>query len=137
MNYRHKVTVKAAIYSADNSSVLVLQFPAPRSEDNKYGLPGGHIDEGETPDQALARELQEELAISVPDVKRCDFFSHKNGKIVLAYTGHAPSDFVMTPSRPEFEFGVWKTREEFEQIDIDPGYKKFALESWPAIKNVE
>lgn len=136
MNGRYKVTVKAALYSVDHSSVLVLQFPAPRSEDNKYGLPGGHIDAGETPDEALARELQEELAISVPDAKRRDFFLHQNGKIVLAYIGYAPLNLVMKPSRPEFEYGVWKTREEFEHIDIDPGYKKFVLKNWSATENV-
>jgi hypothetical protein len=37
----------------------------------------------------------------------------------------------MKPSRPEFEYGVWKTKEEFERIDIDAGYKKFVLEHWP------
>jgi 8-oxo-dGTP diphosphatase len=131
MNDTHKVTVKVAIYSTDGSSVLALRFPARRNHDNTYGLPGGHIDAGETPDQALARELEEELAISLPEVKRCDFFSHKNGKIVLAYTGQAPLDLVMDPSRPEFEYGEWKTKEEFEQIDIEQGYKRFALANWP------
>ncbi len=44
-----------------NNSVLLI-------EHRKYGrwmLPGGHIDENERPDEALSREIFEELGISV------------------------------------------------------------------------
>lgn len=132
MTDRHKVSAKAAIYSPDHNSVLVMQFPAPNDHDDIYGLPGGHVDAGEDPDGALARELVEELGITIGQMKRSDFFLHRNGKIVLAYVGVAPRDLVMTASRPEFEVGVWKTKAEFERVDIDPAYKKFVLENWPS-----
>ncbi len=31
---------------------------------NKWNLPGGQIEEGESPEQAIARELHEEIALS-------------------------------------------------------------------------
>ncbi len=36
-------------------------------EDGKLCLPGGHIEAGETPRQAAAREVQEELGLEIPE----------------------------------------------------------------------
>lgn len=55
---RHEVSVKVALYSSDGKRVLLMYYP----HDDGFGLPGGHIDAGETPDVALERELREELA---------------------------------------------------------------------------
>ena len=83
----------------------------------------------------MARELNEELGITLPGLKRSDFFLHRNGKIVLAYTASVPSELVLTPSRPELEIGVWVAKDDFESIDIDPGYKRFVLKNWPVSGN--
>ena len=54
---QHEVSVKVALYSRDGKRVLMMYYP----HDDGFGLPGGHIDAGETPDVALERELREEL----------------------------------------------------------------------------
>ena len=58
---RHEVSVKVALYSSDGKRVLLMYYP----HDDGFGLPGGHIDAGETPDVALERELREELGIEL------------------------------------------------------------------------
>jgi 8-oxo-dGTP diphosphatase len=35
---------------------------------NRWGLPGGHIDEGETPEACILREMREELGLSLHNV---------------------------------------------------------------------
>ncbi|HEU4830721.1 MAG TPA: NUDIX hydrolase [Candidatus Saccharimonadales bacterium] len=129
---KHFVTTKAAIYSDDNQSVLVMKY-AFRRKYQGFGLPGGHVDAGETPDQAIARELDEELGIRIENLERRDFFLHSGGHVVLAFVGHASSDFVMTPSDPQVEFGVWKTRQELDTIEISDAYRAFIVANWPAL----
>jgi 8-oxo-dGTP diphosphatase len=56
--------VAAALVDADGR-VLVQQRPEGRQMAGLWEFPGGKIDPGETPEEALIRELREELAINV------------------------------------------------------------------------
>lgn len=56
--------VAAALMDADGG-VLVQQRPAGKSLAGLWEFPGGKVEAGETPESALARELDEELAITV------------------------------------------------------------------------
>ncbi|MDP2672220.1 MAG: NUDIX hydrolase [Nanoarchaeota archaeon] len=44
----------------------------------EYGFFGGHIEEGETPEQTLKRELKEELDIEIDDLQDLKFFKQFN-----------------------------------------------------------
>ncbi len=54
--------VAAALIDSDGR-VLVQQRPAGKSMAGLWEFPGGKIDEGETPEHALVRELREELGV--------------------------------------------------------------------------
>jgi 8-oxo-dGTP diphosphatase len=56
------VQVVAAIIERDGR-ILVGQRQASQSHPLKWEFPGGKVEPGETPEQALARELEEELDI--------------------------------------------------------------------------
>jgi 8-oxo-dGTP pyrophosphatase MutT (NUDIX family) len=130
-NDKHFVTAKAAIFSNDGDSVLLMKYAFKRRYKG-FGLPGGHLDAHETPDQAVARELDEELGIRIENLERKDFFLHSGGHVVLGFIGRAPRDLVLKPSRPKIEFGIWKTRDELETTEIGAQYRKFILENWPS-----
>ncbi len=120
----HLVSVKVAVFSNDKSRVLVMRYPG------GYGLPGGHLELDETPDEALEREFQEELGVSLPPAKRTDFFMV--GRLVLGFTATAPLDFAMNPPDPNKEHGVWVSRTEFDKIDdIADAYRRLVIENWP------
>ena len=58
--------VAAALIDADNR-VLIAQRPEGKSLAGLWEFPGGKIDPGERPEQALIRELHEELGIVVKE----------------------------------------------------------------------
>lgn len=57
--------VAVALIDADGR-VLVQRRPAGKMFEGLWEFPGGKVEPGETPEEALVRELEEELAISVP-----------------------------------------------------------------------
>lgn len=121
----HRVSVKVAVYSNDKSRVLVLKY-----DHGRFGLPGGHLEADETPDEALVREFREELGADLPPAKRTDFFMV--GRLVLGFVTIAPIDMPMDPPDPDKEHGVWMTRSEFDKIyDIAEAYRKLVVQNWP------
>lgn len=81
-----RVSCKCAIFSPSGNKVLLADYGR-----EGYGLPGGHVDENETPDNAMRRELNEEIGADVENLKHADFFLHPNGKIILGYTVQYPA----------------------------------------------
>ena len=76
------LVVAAALVDADRR-VLLAQRPAGKQLAGLWEFPGGKIDSGERPEQALARELAEELGIDV-----CVSCMQP-----LAFASHAYEDF--------------------------------------------
>jgi len=58
-----KIYVLAYLYSDDN--ILLLRRKNVTFGSGLYGLAGGQMEQGETARQAIAREVQEELALSI------------------------------------------------------------------------
>lgn len=60
------LVVAAALVDVDNR-VLIAQRPPGKSMAGLWEFPGGKLNDGEMPEQALVRELREELDIEVCD----------------------------------------------------------------------
>ena len=71
------LVVAAALVDADGR-VLIAQRPEGKGMSGLWEFPGGKIEAGETPEQALIRELNEELGILVkePCLAPFTFASH-------------------------------------------------------------
>jgi 8-oxo-dGTP diphosphatase len=64
MNTSQSVRIVRAIVVADGKILLLLRDDNPKIRDpNCWQLPGGGVEDGETPDEAIKRELQEEIGI--------------------------------------------------------------------------
>jgi 8-oxo-dGTP diphosphatase len=131
----HTVSVKIALYSFDGQQVLVMKYPH-HQDGPYYGLPGGHLEANEIPDQALNRELDEELGISIPKFEKKSFFlrSGNEGSVILAYSAVAPTGLILKPTNPEKEYAIWMTATELDDIkNISAEYKTFVADNWPII----
>lgn len=59
------VLVVAAALVDDDGRVLIAQRPEGKSLADLWEFPGGKVEDGETPEAAMIRELNEELGITV------------------------------------------------------------------------
>lgn len=73
-----RVVLVVAAAIVDGNRVLVSQRPAGKSMAGLWEFPGGKLEPGETPEAALARELDEEIGIVVSpgDLAPLTFASH-------------------------------------------------------------
>ncbi len=74
MTRRYK-TARCILYRGDSYLLAVHnRYWAGR---RRWGLPGGQIERGESPAAAAARELEEELQISTPELLELGAYSYK------------------------------------------------------------
>lgn len=127
MRKEFRVSTKAAIFNEPKTKVVVISM----GHDADWGLPGGHIEEDETPDITIARELYEECGVELLNLSHRDFFMHSNGKIILAYSGTAKCEELCSAQNNLEGEPKWLTKVEFENLSsIEPCYKQFVLGNW-------
>lgn len=85
---RVRPEVCVAVILIDDGRILLLRRADHRSFPGMWCLPGGHIEDGETPEECCRRELAEETGID------CDRFSfarvtHAGNLVGLVYCGNA------------------------------------------------
>src|ERR1700678_2430933 len=81
------VQVVAAIIERQGR-ILIGQRQAEQSHPLKWEFPGGKVEPGETPERALTRELEEELAIRNargPEITRYEFAYPGKSAIALIF----------------------------------------------------
>ena len=89
------LVVACALIDRDNR-VLLAQRPENKSMPDYWEFPGGKIEAGETPEQALLRELREELGIETEHSCLAPF----------GFTSHAYEDFHLL--MPLYICRVWQ-----------------------------
>lgn len=63
---RFTVTAGAFVFDAEGRILLLEHEFRP---DSRWGIPGGFLNKGEQPEEAMRRELREEVALEVDDVQ--------------------------------------------------------------------
>ena len=71
-----EVQVAVAVVERDDGRLLIQRRPPSGLLGGLWEFPGGKIEEGETPDQACAREVREELGIEVHPIRELTIIRH-------------------------------------------------------------
>lgn len=102
------IVVACALIDADNR-VLLAERPAGKSLAGLWEFPGGKIEQGETPERALIRELDEELAITVKAdcLSPLTFASHSYEKFHLLMPLYICRQFQGIPRGAEGQNLKW------------------------------
>ena len=92
----------------------------------KWEFPGGKLEQGESVEECLARELQEELSITIRGIDRIEVQSSEyedGGLFEVAYCNVTGFDGELTNN--VFEQICWVTVQELRTLDILEGNKDF------------
>jgi 8-oxo-dGTP pyrophosphatase MutT (NUDIX family) len=125
MTYR--VSIKGVLL-IDGKAVLL------RNERRGWELPGGGLEIGETPEQTLAREFAEELAVTVAPLRLIDsyLFEVIPGRhvFIVTYGCRLRGGFTPAVSDEHTEFGLYAPA-ELARIELPEGYAR-SIRSWSA-----
>ena len=86
LQYTGMTQVVAAIFE-NNGRILICQRTPGQSHPLKWEFPGGKVEPGESPEQGLARELEEELAVTGARGEEMERYQ-------FAYPGKAPIELI-------------------------------------------
>ena len=118
-------TVVAAIIRR-GGRVLICRRSAAQAHALKWEFPGGKVEEGERPPEALQRELQEELAVDAQigdEVAQYEFTYPGKSAILLIF--YAVTEFAGEPRNCVFEEIRWVAPGELPQFDFLEGDVEF------------
>ena len=105
----------------DGDRYLVGQRAANKAQGGLWEFMGGKIEPGETPEQALARECREELALEIENEHIIDSVVHEYPEKTIRLTlilCSPKSDSV--PKALEHQQIRWVTRSEMDALDFAP-----------------
>ena len=94
------ILVSAVALVDGQGRVLIAQRPEGKSMAGLWEFPGGKVQDGETPEFALMRELEEELGI---ETRECCFSP-------IGFTSHSYDDFHLL--MPLFVCRIWRGEQQ-------------------------
>jgi 8-oxo-dGTP diphosphatase len=102
--------------------VLIAQRPEGKSMAGLWEFPGGKVDAGETPEQALVRELHEELGIETTGscLAPLAFASHGYEKFHLLMPVYACRKWAGTPQPREGQALKWVAPRDLARYPMPP-----------------
>ena len=101
--------------------LMVKRSPSEHNYSGYWGLPGGGVDENETPTDALIRELKEELNIELPNFRLLNRYNHKDTTLnVYVYNSPDFNENNITLNDEHTDFGLFSYYEIHQMKNVIP-----------------
>jgi len=114
------MTVVAAVVRDDQGRVLITQRPHDRHMGGLWEFPGGKVEPGEAPAEALARELREELALEVEVGAPLTFAVHEEPELRILLLFYTARIVGGTPAGVEGQSVRWVAASELPEYPTPP-----------------
>ena len=113
----------------DGDRILLAQRPEGKSQAGLWEFPGGKIEPGETPEEALIRECQEELAVQIESPREITSVVHrypeKTVHLILMECQLAHGE---APVPQEHQQVVWVPRDGLAAMNLCPADRELLVE---------
>ena len=103
-------TAAVVVFNSNNQALVLKRGPTAPWEPNRWNLPGGGIDDGESPPSAAIRECQEEAGITPNNLSHLGNY----GSISI-FTGESDSSPSINFESSESK---WVNAEEAQTLDL-------------------
>ncbi len=119
---RPLITVSAAVLINNNNSILLAERPDDKDMAGMWEFPGGKIEQGETPEQALVRELKEELniAVKISNLEPLTFVSYQYEQISLLMLVFICREWTGEVIPLEKQKTCWTTADKLIEYNMPP-----------------
>lgn len=115
-----KITEVVAALIWDGNRFMICQRPARKARGMLWEFVGGKVEPGETMEQALIRECQEELAVTLNVGEQFMQVLHQYPDITVRLTLFNATIAAGEPQKLEHNDIEWITPEEIPQFDFCP-----------------
>ena len=120
--YLKTVLVSAVVLIDADGRILLAQRPQGKSMAGLWEFPGGKVEQGETPEYTLIRELNEELGImtGVDCLQPLTFASHSYDDFHLMMPLFACRSWKGTPQPREGQTLKWVRKDDLKNYSMPP-----------------
>ncbi len=112
--------VVAAVIDRDDGRLLLARRPVGSHLAGLWEFPGGRVEVGESAEEALARELREELGVEVAVGEPLTFAWHRDGEREILLLFYRAGLCGGTPHGREGQDVGWFLREELPALATPP-----------------
>ena len=110
------IQVSAGIIRNEFGQIYLTQRLEGQDFAQSLEFPGGKVDAGETPEQALKRELEEEIGIVVLNAELYECFQFEYPTKIISFFFYVVDEWIGEPFGREGQEGFW-----VEQRALDAG----------------
>ncbi|AXQ72382.1 8-oxo-dGTP diphosphatase MutT [Pasteurella multocida] len=118
------VHVAAGIIRNEFGQIYVTQRLEGQDFAQALEFPGGKVDDGESPEQALRRELEEEIGIHILNATLYERFQFEYPTKMISFYFYLVDEWVGEPFGREGQAGFWVVQNELDAGQFPPANVK-------------
>lgn len=118
------IQVAAGIIRNEFEQIYLAQRLEGQDFAQSLEFPGGKVDAGETPEEALVRELEEEVGIQVLSAFPYEHFSFEYPTKIIEFFFYLVEEWIGDPFGREGQEGFWIAQAELDEGLFPPANEK-------------